>query len=164
MMNLNEAFLVLASLTLAAQASAYTMMRSKFVRPVRSWRTIPTYQQPINYQEALPAYYPAYDEFEAANNGDYAEDYDRYAEEPGSNLPIGQETWFEEEKSKVNDAFMQNLMELYRHEPAQANYGYDSHPGYYNDQPQVSAKVNYPSGLCAASSACLWALWAHSSN
>lgn len=159
-MNLNEAILVVASLALAAQASAYNMMRSKFVRPVRSWRTIPTYQQP-NYQEALPAYYPAYDELEAANTGDYAEDYDRYAEEPGSNLPIGQETWFEEEKSKVNDAFMQNLMELYRHQPAQSYYGYDSQPGYYNDQPQVSAKVNYPSGFCAASSACPRA---HSSN
>ncbi|XP_065353086.1 uncharacterized protein LOC135947985 [Cloeon dipterum] len=126
-MNLSEIMLVLGSLLLAVHSSsALALLRPKLVRQTRSWRTIPAYQEP------LPAYYPAYDEFEPFDYATAVED--EYADEPGSNLPIGQETWFEAEKSKVNDAFMHNLMELYRHEPAQQQY-YEPHYNSY-DQPQ----------------------------
>ncbi|XP_059472957.1 uncharacterized protein LOC132195163 [Neocloeon triangulifer] len=143
-MNASEILLVLVSLFLAAHTNAaYTMLRPKFVRQARSWRTIPSNPQPA-YQE--PAYYPAYDDMEPVEIDYSVAIPNDYFDEPGSNLPIGQETWFEAEKSKVNDAFMQNLMQLYRHEPAQQQqeqyYPYEPHYSnydqyYMNDEQQL---------------------------
>lgn len=154
---------VLLSIALI-EVNAYTVFGSlgsrRFVRPVRStWRPaapalpVPRYPDnayyntyPSDYEEEVPDdgalytdtvnYYPP-PRYYYGRTLDPVDDLqmEMRNEERGSDLPIGQETWFERqtaaqaaaaERQAANDAFMQNLIlaEMYRNEPSSSYYNY----------------------------------------